>query len=105
MIKDTKEAIEQLVDFFGDDKEYKEAIESDDWGDIIPEIADSNCDIYNNDLIKWLGGDVDNAWSFNEAIDEFGWEGCGKDLFKAIQMAQYKANSDLLYEAVEEIKD
>ncbi len=103
MIIDIKEAKEQIKDFFGDDKEYAEAIQDEDkMREVCDEIADSNADVYNHDLMEWLK-EGDNVWTLNETIDEFGWDGCGKDLFRAIAMAQVRANYEILSEALDEL--
>lgn len=54
--------------------------------DTISEIADGLTSIYYSDIIKFISGHVDEV---NDAIAEFGWEGCGSDLYKAGQMAEY----------------
>lgn len=52
--------------------------------DIITELADSEVDIYNSDLLKWAG---DNSSYIDDAINEFGTE--KTDFYKIIQMGQY----------------
>ncbi len=55
--------------------------------DAISELADNQVDIYDSELIKWAGeGNVEYV---NDAISEFGWDGCGSDFIKAIQMGQF----------------
>lgn len=55
--------------------------------DIIAEIADSATSIYYSDIIKFIS---ENVEAVNDAINEFGWDGCGGDLYKAGQMAEYQ---------------
>lgn len=55
-------------------------------GDVISEIADSNTSIYYSDIKDFI---INNFDDVNEAIDEMGWDGCGGDLMKAGQMAEY----------------
>src|SRR5574343_212651 len=104
MIKDTSEAIELLKEYYQDDEELKTAIDRDNISDTISEIADSNVDIYNSDLLEWLAG---NYSVFEEAIDEFGFPNDnGKaDLMRAIMQGQYYQNEQILYEAIEDLKD
>lgn len=54
--------------------------------DAISFIADANTSIYYADIIKFISGHVEEV---NDAIAEFGWDGCGSDLYKAGQMAEY----------------
>lgn len=54
--------------------------------DDISEFADSRTSVYYNDIIKFIS---ENVEAVNEAIEEFGWEGCGGDLYKAGQMAEF----------------
>lgn len=54
--------------------------------DIVAEIADGAVSIYYRDIIQFISNNVE---AVNEAIQEFGWEGCGSDLYKVGQMAEY----------------
>ena len=63
--------------------------------DAISEIADSTTSIYYCDIESFISENVD---AVNDAIDEFGWEGCGSDLMKAGQMAEYNTIQADLYE-------
>lgn len=67
--------------------------------DIISEIADSQVDIYDSDLREWANGHFEKIAN---AISEFGWDGCGKDLYKAVQMAQYMENEEEIYSELSE---
>lgn len=51
------------------------------------EVADSNVDLYNHDLLKWL---PDNYEWIEEADEQGLLEGCKGDLMKMTQMAQDK---------------
>lgn len=53
--------------------------------DAISEIADNNTSIYWYDIKRFIADHVD---AVEEALDEFGWDGCGRDLMKAGQMAE-----------------
>lgn len=55
--------------------------------DAIGDIADCNTSIYYSDIIKYIADHVDDV---NDAINEFGWDCCGGDLYKAGQMAEYE---------------
>lgn len=67
--------------------------------EIISEIADSNTSIYYSDIIKFIS---DNVEEVNDTIEEFGWNGCGSDLYKAGQMAEYRKNENDMYNELEE---
>lgn len=54
--------------------------------DVISDIADSNTSIYWADIIAFISENVEEV---NDAIAEFGWDGCGGDLYKAGQMAEF----------------
>jgi len=104
MIEDIKEAKEQLIDYFGGEKELKEATENE-ISDAITELADSNCDLYTQDVLEWVAKD-DNYFKVEEALDEFGsaHDTDGKaDFIKTIQQGQYLVNRELLDEARQEL--
>lgn len=54
--------------------------------DVIRERADSETSIYYSDIIKFIADHVEEV---NDTINEFGWDGCGGDLYKAGQMTEY----------------
>ena len=54
--------------------------------DVFSEIADGATSIYYNDIIKYIADHTDEV---NDTINEFGWDGVGKDIYKAGQMAEY----------------
>ena len=68
--------------------------------DAITECADRNVSTYYSDIIKYI---TDHVEEVNETIKEFGWDGCGEDLYKAGQMAEYRTNESELCEDLEEI--
>ena len=68
--------------------------------DAIMNIADNYTAIYYCDIIKFIG---ENVEAVNDAIDEMGWDGCGGDLYKAGQMAQFLQIERDLYEHLEDI--
>ena len=53
--------------------------------DAISEIADSNASIYWSDIEKFISENVEEV---SDTINEYGWDGCGRDLYKAGQMAE-----------------
>lgn len=63
--------------------------------DIIAEIADSATSIYYSDIIKFIS---ENVEAVNDTIKEFGWDGCGCDLYKAGQMAECQMIERDIYE-------
>lgn len=66
--------------------------------DAISEIADNDTSIYYADIIKFIS---ENVEAVNDAIAEFGWDGCGSDLYKAGQMAEYLSIERALYDDLE----
>lgn len=67
--------------------------------DIISEIADSNTSIYDSDIIEFISNNVEEV---NDAIEEYGWDGCGSDLYKAGQIAECRKNENEMYEELEQ---
>jgi hypothetical protein len=53
--------------------------------DTFAEIADNNTSVYYSDIIRYISEHVEEV---NDAINEFGWDGCDRDLYKAGQMAE-----------------
>lgn len=95
----TREELRDRLDL-GD---YGENITDYDNGyicDIFGEIADSNTSIYYNDIIKYIASHTDEL---NDTITEFGWEGCGSDLYKAGQLAEYTSIERDLEEHIDDI--
>lgn len=68
--------------------------------DAINEFADNNTSIYYVDIKDFICNNFDKV---EEAINEFGWDGCGKDLHKAGQMAEYMSIENEICEDLEEI--
>lgn len=67
--------------------------------DVISEIADSNVSIYYSDIKEFI---CDNIDCFEDAINEFGWNGCGSDFYKAGQLAEYLKNQQELYDHLDD---
>lgn len=67
--------------------------------DIISEIANSNTSFTWADIMEFISNNVEEV---NETIEEFGWEGCGGDLYKAGQAAEYRKNEHDMYNELEE---
>lgn len=63
--------------------------------------ADNRTSIYYSDIIKFIS---ENVEAVNDAIAEFGWDGCGSDLYKAGQMAEYLQLEQMLNNDIEDIK-
>lgn len=68
--------------------------------DAISEFSDSNTNIYYPNIIEFI---KDNPDAVNDAINEFGWDGCGGDLYKAVQMAEYMSIERGINEEIEDI--
>ena len=66
--------------------------------DAIQEVADSNVSIYYNDIIEFISENVELV---NDAIAEYGWDGCGSDLYKAGQMAECLQNEQIMYDELD----
>lgn len=66
--------------------------------DAISEIADNDASVYYADIIRFIS---ENAEAVNDAIAEFGWDGCGNDLYKAGQMAECLSIERALYDDLE----
>lgn len=86
-----------LDDVYSDAKDfaYDVDVTSDEYlGDSIMEYADGNTSIYYSDIEDFIR---DNLSLVEDAISEFGWDGCGEDLHKAGQLAEFsKIQNDLL---------
>lgn len=67
--------------------------------DIIVEIADSNTSIYHSDIIEFISNNVEEV---NDVIEELGWNGCGGDLCRAGQAAEFGKNENEMYNELEE---
>lgn len=67
--------------------------------DVISEIADSNTSIMYCDIKDFICNNFD---MLEEAINEFGWDGCGSNIYKAGQMAEYLQNERTIYDELSE---
>ena len=67
--------------------------------DIISEIAGSNTSIYHSDIAEFISNNVEEV---NDAIEEFGWDGCGSDLYKVGQVAEFHKNENEMYDELDE---
>lgn len=63
--------------------------------DAISEIADSNTSIYWSDIEKFISENVEEV---SDTINEYGWDGCGNDLYKAGQAAEFRAIERDIYD-------
>lgn len=68
--------------------------------DAIAEIADCNTSIYYSDIKNFISNNVE---AVENAINEFGWDGCGSDLMKAGQMGEFVQIEQDLYNNLENI--
>lgn len=82
-----QETIKFLIDYEDADTMYL--------CDAISEFADGKTSIYNEDILNFIKQNVE---AVNDAIAEFGWDGCGSDLMKAGQMAEYLTIERKIYE-------
>lgn len=69
--------------------------ETDYLRDLISEFADRKADIYTSDILEYL---VNNYENVNDTINEFGWDGVGRDIIKAAQYAQVREVENDLFE-------
>lgn len=68
--------------------------------DIITNFADNNTSIYYSEIKDYICNNIDDV---TDAIDEFGWEGCGSDLYKAGQTAEFLAIERTIYNELTDI--
>lgn len=68
--------------------------------DAIAEYADGSTSIYYYDIERYMS---ENIQRVNDVITEFGWEGCGSDLHKAGQMAEFQDIELQVYEDMDMI--
>lgn len=98
-------SIESLLDGvgFGDNelaRNLNDYRESDMYiGDAVVEIADGNVSIYYSDILNFIS---ENVEAVEDAINEFGWDGCGGTLHKAGQMAEFLQNEREIYDHLED---
>lgn len=84
-------------DFLGD---YADIESSSYICDAISNFADNNTSIYYFDIKNFIANHIDEV---TDAIEEFGWDGCGSDLYKAGQMAEYLTIERDIYNNLEDI--
>lgn len=68
--------------------------------DAISDFADNNTSIYYYDIKNFIAEHIDEV---TEAIAEFSWEGCGSDLYKAGQTAEYMYIERDIYNNLDDI--
>jgi hypothetical protein len=74
----------------------------DEMRDVAGEIADNLVDVYNMDLIRWLGLNLNNASLVDEAVSE-GFAD-GKDVIASIRSGQYLAIERIAMSLISEIE-
>jgi len=75
-----------------DDDDYSEGI-------------DSKVPIYNHELLSWFSSSMNRVSYTEDAIKEYGIDDNNVDLMKIIMMGYYKEQEEVLYLAIEWIKD
>lgn len=65
--------------------------------DAISERADSETSIYYSDIVKFISEHVEEV---SDTIEEFGWDGCGEDLYKAGQLTEFHLIEQTYFEAI-----
>ena len=78
-----------------------DATYNDYFCDAFSAFADNNTSIYYNQIRDFMKNNIE---AVNDAINEFGWDGCGCDLYKAGQMAEYMQIERELYDDFDDIK-
>lgn len=68
--------------------------------DAVSEFADSRTSIYYADIKDFICNNFD---AVGETISELGWDGCGGDLYKAGQMAEYMSIEREIYDELRDI--
>lgn len=68
--------------------------------DLITKFADSNTSLYTDDIKNFI---VNNFDAVTNAINEFGWAGCGKDIYKAGQTAEFLTIEQDIYNNLTDI--
>lgn len=84
-----KERIDNLNDILSDVTGAEDICnysESTYVSDAITEIADNYTSIHYADIIDFISAHVEEV---NDTIAEFGWDGCGGDLYKAGQLTEF----------------
>lgn len=99
-ISDNVTARENLGEYSRDFINDNDATDSAYICDAISNFADNNTSIYFYDIMEYIKGNPDDV---NDAINEFGLDGCGCDIYKAGQMAEYLAIEREIYDDLENI--
>ena len=68
--------------------------------DAISEFADNHTSIYCYDIEEFMSNNIDKV---NDTISEFGWDGCGCDLHKAGQLAEFCSIEREVYNDLEDV--
>ena len=68
--------------------------------DAISEFADSNTSIHYSDIEEFMSNNIDKV---NDTISEFGWDGCGSDLHRAGQLAEFCSIEQEIYDELEDV--
>jgi hypothetical protein len=68
--------------------------------DAISDFADRNTSVYYSSIKEFICNNFDKV---EEAINEFGWDGCGGDLYKAGQMAEFMSIEQEIYNELEDV--
>lgn len=68
--------------------------------DLITAFADSNTSLYTDDIKNFI---INNFDAVTNAINAFGWDGCGKDIYKAGQTAEFLTIERALYNDLTDI--
>jgi len=110
VLEDKKDAKETIIEYFGTD-EFKKLVKTENGfnkvEEALSEIADSNVDIYNYDLLEWAKI-PNNQYDINCYKNEYGgidleYEG-SNIIFSLISGGQYCHNLTLLNEAFGDLK-
>lgn len=69
-----------------------------------PESPELEADVYNNDLVRWLGSLVHRADYVDEGVEDYGWDEEG-GIMRAIAMGQIREREEIFYSVVESLKE
>lgn len=105
--KTEEEGVEDVTDVIAEFRESTEYAEFVcDYGsseyicDVFSYIADANTSIYWSDIIDFISKNVEMV---SDTINELGWDGCGADLYKAGQMAEFRSIETELNENIVDV--
>jgi hypothetical protein len=68
--------------------------------DAIMDFADGRTSIYYSSIMEFI---KDNPDAVNDAINEYGWDGCGRDIYKAGQLAEFSSIEQEIYDELEDV--